>query len=322
MESKVELYYDNRFLNITLSEISSQNWNLPMNENKFKIYKNSNTIIQFIMRNNDRKPLNLSGKCLFITVNDEYNTKTLLHKCLDVIDEKQGLVKLITRPYETQDWPVGNLTFNVSIDEGDGKRLLYLDQMETARGFLQVCDGPYVGPRPSQHITNFTPIMIDDIPTKYRIWSDVMAGSAKTDNYDGVQTISTKLFGFTGNITIYLSLEKDMPQITDPVWFPINTKRSNNIQAPTTGNSVSYTEYDQLTVNPNAPYPGYPGTGIYNYYDHVDNFFGNIHYNFTARNNWTIVAFDPLPPAGSNIVNPDDPVNAPIQTINEIWYRN
>ena len=322
MESKVELYYDNRFCNITLSEISAPNWNLPMNENRFKIYKNSNTVVQFILRNNDRKPLNLSGKCLHITINDEYNTKQLMHKCLEVVDEKQGQVKLVTRPHEVHEWPVGNLNFNVSIDEGDGNRLLYLDQMETARGFLQVCEGPYVGPKPSQHVTNFTPLMIDDIPTKYRIWSDVMAGSAKTDNFDGIQTLSIKLCNYTGNITIYLSLEKSLPLVTDQVWFPIDTKRSNNIQvasiSPETNRLLNTTD----TVSPQIPYPGYPGTGKYDFYDSVVNFSGNLHYNFTARNYWTAVAFDPLPPEGQNIINPDDPVNAPIQSIKEIMYRN
>lgn len=287
MQSKVELYYNYRFCNITLSEIGVPNWNLPMNENRFKIYKNSNTVIQFILRNNDRKPLNLSGKCFYITINDEYNIKTLMHKPLQVVDEKQGQVKLVTRPHEVHEWPLGSLNFNVSIDEGDGKRLLYLDQMETARGTLQVHEGPYVGPRPSQHCTKFLPLMVDNIPSKYRVWSDILAGSAKSDNFDGVQTASIKLCNFSGRITVYGSLEKDMPTVSDSVWFTLNTGTELQPQ----------------------------------FYQDLSDFTGNIHYDFTARNNWTVFAFDPTTTANMNAELYGN-VNAPVESIKEIWYRN
>lgn len=287
MESKVELYYDYRFCNITLSMSGIENWNLPMNENRFKLFKNSNTVIQFILRNNDRKPLNLSGMCFFITINDEKNNSVLMHKSLQVVDEKQGQVKLVTTPEEVRNWPIGALSFNISINEGDGNRLLYLDQMETARGFLILEEGPYIGPKPSQYCDTFTPVMIDDLPSKYRVWSSVMKGTAQNGTTDSTQTVAIKLCNYSGRITIYCSLEKAIPLTSDDTWFPIQIGKNGE------------------------------------YYDDLINFSGNIHYDFSAMNYWTVVAFDPLPAVGvSSSASPYDVPPPPLERIRELWYRN
>lgn len=262
MRSKVELFYEERFLNITVTEDGFTTWNLPMNENRFKLFKNSVTEIQFIVRNNDRKPISLIGKELFITINDEYNTKTLLHKRLQLVDAKQGQVKLVTTPEEVKCFPLSQLTFSVSIMENGGFRLLHLDQSETARGFLDVQDGPWIGPRPTQFCTNFSPTLIATNPPTYRFYSTPFAGTAQFSNVEGLQSLSINMQNYTGKISVYGSLEPNTPNTSDYDWFQI---------------SISPTDYD-----------------------YVSQYTGVKYYSFKSVTMWIMVMFDPDVPFDEN----------------------
>lgn len=258
MRSKVELFYENRFLNITVIEDGFTTWNLPMNENRFKLFKNSVSVIQFIVRNNDRKPINLHGKELFITINDEYNSKTLLHKRLQVVDAKQGQIKLVTLPEEVKCFPLKCLTFSVSIMEDGGFRQLHLDQSETARGFLDVEDGPWVGPRPSQYCAEFSPMLINSVPPTYRFYSTQFAGTAQFSNVEAIQTLSVNMSGYTGKISVYGSLEPNTPNVTDYDWFQIPIADA--------------------------------------VYDYVSQYNGVKYYSFRSSTMWILVVFDPEVP--------------------------
>lgn len=263
MRSKVELFYDERFLNITITEDNIETWNLPMNENRFKLFKNSTSIIQFIVRNNDRKPINLIGKELFITINDEFNSKTLLHKRLQIVNPKMGQVKLVTHPEEVKCFPIARLTFNVSIIEDGHLRLLHLDQAETARGFLDVQEGTWIGPKPTQMCRVFSPVLQVTNPPTYRFFSTPFAGPAQVSNVEGLQTISINASNYTGKISIYGSLETAVPTNTSYDWFPISIN-------------------DETT------------------YDYVDQKTGVLYYSFKCVAMWIMVVFDPDVPYNEN----------------------
>lgn len=267
MRSKVELFYENRFLNICVTEDGYSTWNLPMNENRFKLFKNSVTSIQFIVRNNDRKPINLHGKELFITINDEFNSKTLLHKRLQLVDAKQGQVKLLTNPEEVKCFPLKQLTFSVSIMEDGGFRQLHLDQSETARGFLDVQDGPWIGPRPSQYCSEFSPLLIASVPPTYRFYSTQFAGTSQFSNVEAIQSLSINMQNYTGKISVYGSLEVATPNITDYDWFQISL-----------GDSI---------------------------YDYLNQYTGVKYYSFRASTMWIMVVFDPdVPFSEENVISP------------------
>lgn len=261
LRSKVELFYDERYLSsITFVEDNIDTWNLPMNENRFKIFKNSTSVVQFIVRNNDRKPINLVGKALFITINDEFNTKTLLHKGLQIVDAKQGQVKLETSPEDVKCFPLGDLTFNVSIKENGYERLVHLDQMETARGFLQVEEGPWVGPRPEQTCDEFTANLVATVPSTYRFYSTPFSGPAQFSNVEGIQSLSIQCNNYSGKISVYGSLDAVTPTNLSDDWFIISINDTSifDTKSQYTGNAYysfrCMAMWIQVVFDPDVPY--------------------------------------------------------------------
>ena len=60
----VFLYDTRRKVELTLRESPSGvvNWNLPMNTNDFRVFKDVYNSIEFVVRNTDRKPINMMGR--------------------------------------------------------------------------------------------------------------------------------------------------------------------------------------------------------------------------------------------------------------------
>lgn len=222
IHNKVQLYYEPRYIFVNVAEPGTPNWNLPMNETRFKIFKGSHNLVQFIVRNNDRKPINIRGKKLFITVNNEDQVRTLIHKKLKIADADQGIVHLVLEPFETLDWPLGYLEFNISIKEDGLTRLISMDESQNARGFLEVEQGIFVGPRPSLETCTFTSVKVNDFPDTYRYYSDVFPGTLNTSNYTGLNTAAITTENYTGRLWVMGCMEQEIPQNRDASWFIIN----------------------------------------------------------------------------------------------------
>lgn len=227
IHNKVMLYYNPRYVFVSFDNPSAPNWNLTMNETRFKIDRGTHNLVQFIVRDNDRKPINLLGKELHITVNNEDQIRTLIHKKLKVYDAPNGILHLELQPYETLDWPIGYLEFNISITEENRSRMISLDQAQTSRGFLEVVPGIYTGPRPSMETCSLVPVKVNDIPDQYRFYSDVFPGTLNTSNYQGLSTAAITTENYSGRMWVMGCMEQEIPQNRDSSWFVININDNN-----------------------------------------------------------------------------------------------
>lgn len=235
----VDVYDNVRRLDLILTESGTPNWNPVMHENNFRLQKGTQNFIEFKVRDNDRKPINLLGKSLQCNINYPDGKVNLIQKELRMIDPQKGLVGLVLQPHDMMDWPLGTLSFNVTMDTDSGfSRMLYVSEVDSPYGWIVVDDGPYLGPTPSMTGKFYTNMTNDD-PVTYVWSSDIFPGSNRSYNATGTMTMVLTTKEFSGTLKAYGSLESSKPLMTDEVWFPLDVNSSDSVAFDNfTGNTL------------------------------------------------------------------------------------
>lgn len=215
-----------RKVELTLRETGgSINWNLPMNTNDFRVFKDVQNTIEFVVRDTDRKPINMMGREVHINFYDQRLDRKLWTSKMQVINESRGICKLNIEPDVFADWLLQTYCYQVTVTNVDRSvHMLYVDANETQRGFFELLQGPRFEPYASVTINyaDLTPITTEPVEGRiaYRITSAIPA-SMQTGNTGGVHTIAAYLNNFTGKILIQGSTENGTPGSWD--WFDIET---------------------------------------------------------------------------------------------------
>jgi len=115
------------------------NINYSMNDNDFKVHKNSRSDVQFVVRDIDRKPIILKSKSLRIVVVNPDNNEVILDKPLEILNEIKGLAKVIIEDFETADWQLGYYDYSVHItNEDDSEVPLFVDRDRNASSYFEL----------------------------------------------------------------------------------------------------------------------------------------------------------------------------------------
>jgi hypothetical protein len=216
-----------RKIELTLREFPHGvvNWNLPMNTNDFRVFKDVQNTIEFVVRNTDRKPVNMMGRSAKINIYDHRTNKLMWTKDLKIVNEAKGICKLNIEPDIMADWLLQTYSYSVTVTNTDGStHMLYVDANECQRGFLELLQGPVFDPRPSQTV------LYEDLhtfaeeedggETSFR-FSSALPGSMQTGNTAGLHTVVLHNDNFTGKLTVQGSVEPGTPGLWD--WFDIET---------------------------------------------------------------------------------------------------
>lgn len=220
----VFLYDVKRKVELTLRETGGTvNWNLPMNRNDFRVFKDVFNSIEFVVRNTDRKPINMMGRFATINLYDHRTDKLLFSKDLKITNEAKGICKLEISPDVTADWFLQTYSYSVEVKNADGTRhMLYVDQNEGQRGFFELAQGPRFDAADSIEIAwkqlTLTERGLNGSPHSYRV-SDALPGSMQRNNTTGLHTAMFDLKNYTGQITIQGSTEIGTPADSD--WYDI-----------------------------------------------------------------------------------------------------
>lgn len=205
-------------LHLSFQDVLSNNWNLPMDSNDFSVYKQSTNVIEFVIRNSDRKPINLVGKTLDIVIVDNRDKRLIIKKPLTIVDPIKGLTKLILLPTETVDWDIEYLGYTVRINNEDGTtNMLYLNQTSAIHGTITVIPGSYPGPKETIETSDFFIYSTYSPYNKYYC-TDNLPGNIQTDNRSGIHSFAAYLDNFSGSIYINGSLDIQPPVVPDQ-WF-------------------------------------------------------------------------------------------------------
>lgn len=221
----INLFQHPRVIHLTQIDNGIRNNNLSFTDQDFKVYKGADFSIDFVVRNNDRKPINLVGKDLTITILDHVAGTTMMQKSITILDEHAGKARLSLTPADVQDWDIGYYDYSILIENEDGtKNLLFTDQDQNARGWFELRQGVLPGFVPSVVVTEdeFAPFHHGEMPggvTRYA--SPNFPGDAQLGFADGLHTVAIYLTSFTGTLWVQGSLEDQAPD-SDADWFEIN----------------------------------------------------------------------------------------------------
>lgn len=254
----VFVYEIKRRIHLTLREYGvTTNWNLPMASADFKLYKDVQNNIEFVVRNTDRKPISLLNRKAVVTLTD-YHTRTILdQKQLIAVDEAKGIVRLTLEAYELEMWNLGFHVYHIYIEEADGSQnILYVDQNENARGYFELKQGHYPGPQPSYEIPADEFLALEDgIPAVTHYVSSAMPGSMQSHNSTGLHTLAVYTEDFKGTVWIQGTSEVGSSQEADD-WFAIDERYLDNVSGITVFNFEMNLQWVRVKFQPAADNAG------------------------------------------------------------------
>jgi hypothetical protein len=197
------------------------NTNEPMIQYNTKIYKGATNVIDFVVRNNDRKPVNLAGYQISAAIQRVEQPELLLQKSVVSLDDKAGKARLTFAPIDIQNLLAGYYTYSIILTDVTGRdEFLYTDINRSTTGSFELIEGIEVALSPAIEITAADFIPVNDGYLTYHYVSGALPGDAQAGRTNGMHTVVAYTSnGFLGWLKIQASLTVQPPTDTD--WFDI-----------------------------------------------------------------------------------------------------
>jgi hypothetical protein len=189
---------------------------------ELKVYKNNHNLIDFVIRDNDRKPVRLIDCRIDVIVQNTETGRTVLEKQAKVTDEVKGRAQLSITAGETTNWLLGGYEYNVKVTRpGGAQEFLYQDTMNSAKGGFNLL--PAVGGEliPAQTIqaAQFTPMTFQWLENDDWYVSGALAAYNQVGANTGLFNVAIYTSAWEGEFKIEASLENLAP--TEKSWFPV-----------------------------------------------------------------------------------------------------
>lgn len=212
----------------------SLNTNNPMIQYNTKIYKGVTNTIEFVIRNNDRRPINLVGYQIEALIQRVEDPELLLTKCVTATDERAGKAELLLLDIDINNWLSGYYKYSIRLTDINGKQeYLYTDINRSTCGTFELIEGMSVALSPALEISGnkFSSLPASGMPSPYgvsspyadysNIWATgALKGDAQSNKASGMHTIVVYTNKrFFGKLWIQGSLSLMAPADTD--WFNI-----------------------------------------------------------------------------------------------------
>lgn len=216
----IKIYDIPILVDLTLLDNGVDNNNMPFHKSDFKVYRGSHNPIEFIVRDNDRKPVDLTTKSLLMTIINFYSGETIVQKDAVIVDALKGRISVIFDPTETDDWEVGTYKYSILITNSDTTtNLLAIDQDSNVAGFFEFMDGVLPGLIESEVQLGTEFVSTETYPSIYV--SSAFMGDASFGTNDGLHTVAVYVTDYAGKFWVEGSLEES-PTSLDGDWFVIN----------------------------------------------------------------------------------------------------
>jgi len=223
--SVVYLYQYKLPVQLSQTDHGAPNLSRPMYNYQTKLYKNNHNRVDFVIRNNDKKPVRLLDCVVQVTIAHAESGQTVLQKTAPITDEIKGRAQLYVSPTECAGWALGGYHFSVQLKKpGYQDEFLFVDVNNHIQGQFELL--PAVGDQliPAQEIaaTQFTPLVTnwDTKETIYR--SGALAARNQVGQHGGFYSLALYTKNWKGRFWAQASLENLSP--TDLSWFDIPLK--------------------------------------------------------------------------------------------------
>jgi len=225
----VYLFKFPEYIHLVKADPLAPNINWPMIQYDTKVFKGVTNNIDFVVRNNDRKPIQLFNCQLdaqIQKVNTPSNSMDFLPelqliKPVIITDDVNGKARLTLLPEDIQHWDPGYYQYVIKILSGSGQsEYLYTDVNKNTFGSFELKEGVISSLAPAIEIDNsqFTPTPVNLYD--YTIWvSGAVQGDAQTGRANGTHTVAVYQNNFLGKFWVQGSLSSDAPLPDE--WFEV-----------------------------------------------------------------------------------------------------
>jgi hypothetical protein len=212
------IFYDKKRIEVFVNNGRQQLRNMPMNSADLVIWKNVVNTVEFMVKNLDRRPVELMGSQLVLNILDSHNNTILLSRPMHIVDEHKGIAAIQLQPWETVNFPLGFHQYSILLVDQQGEKLLMLDRDQSTVAVLEVKQASTTPQwRPSIVVNTWTPT-VEGQSTIYT--SSSLKGSLQVNNITNLHTIAVYASNYSGSFFVQGSLSKDIPTNID--WFYID----------------------------------------------------------------------------------------------------
>ena len=200
---------------------NSKTINLPMNNRPVKIYKSTDSLISFRIKDQDRKPMNLNGLDLTANLTKTQDKASTISRPLLLTDEYNGAAQLSLTEKDIRQLESGLYYITVTVKDADDiVRPLYSDFNQRVSGTVEILDTELPTLVNSQELTTFV-----ELAGSSKFYADVVEGDARKHDKTGLHTFAVYATNFTGKVYGEGTLDLAGNDASD--WFTLNLSLAN-----------------------------------------------------------------------------------------------
>jgi hypothetical protein len=220
--SVVYLYHYKLPVQLSQTDHGAPNLSRPMYNYHIKLYKNNHNRVDFVIRNNDKKPVKLLDCVIQVTIQHVESGQTYLQKMAEVTDEIRGRAQLYVSPTECAGWPLGGYQFTVQLRKpGYQDEFLFVDVNNHVQGEFELLETLGSELIPAQEIvaTQFTPQIVDWDTQQQVYRTGALPARNPVGQHAGFYSLAIYTQSWRGRFRVEASLQNLAP--TDDSWFTV-----------------------------------------------------------------------------------------------------
>jgi len=234
---KLNGYIETQYLSVLYSpDTTTVNRSRTVYARPIKLYRGITNTVQLRLLDNDQKSVNVSNKTFVLNIVDPTTYLVIKNKTVTLGNTTQsqaGKVDFALTSTDMSTTNAGRFIYSIyELNSDSSKTIIYSDDDYDADGQIQIFDAPYVGFSASTEVTFST-----------------MTASTTTDNSsyalahahldtDSLHTAQYYLVGYTGTITIQITVDADPSSLLDSDWVDLS---NTTYTAQTGSQSVNFT---------------------------------------------------------------------------------
>ena len=212
MAETLTLFKYDADIHFMLADDNNKTVNPPMNNKIIKVYKGVDSVLNFYVKDKDRKPVSLASGVLTSYLVNHTTGNLLFSRLVEEIDNTTGQAKLTIRNKDLVGTEPGFYDLSLTFENVDGETLsLYADRADNVKVTVEVKDGPIPAFSESSTITFTTPG-----GTGAKEYSSAIEVASISPDTKGLHTFVAYLTNYIGNLHVEGSIEQ-----TATGWFPI-----------------------------------------------------------------------------------------------------
>ena len=193
-------------------------WNRMYYAKPIKLHRGVDNPIQFRIRNNNQKDVNLTGSTFTLSIIDSLTNQEKLFRTLEIENASTGMLSTVVTEEDLNNLDAVRYHYGIRMVNSDGAQYpVYVDDNYSAAGVVEIHNDAYPGPVPATQ------------PTIGAFNEGVAYTSAVevTPNAHGNNTAAYYLQGFTGSVTVQGYLD-NTGSVSDSDYIDIVTDAYTN----------------------------------------------------------------------------------------------